>query len=397
MSNKTRIAFVIAIALLVTCVSGCDELHGILTHIRVAEINERVPQLTDFSGEVPVGIALPLSGRFVAEFGYLPTQLGAELALNEINNAQRGDARIAFITQDDGGTVEGAVEAFEKLIHQHGVPVILGPGLSSQAEKAFPIAQESQVVAFSATASASGLSAIGDHIFRVSLTSDVLIPSGIKSTQEKLGYQRVALLYDETDLYSTDNHELLVETLVSSGVEVLTRETFSGGDDDFSAQFTRITALGPDALFVSGLSVDFPKILRQGRISGIPNDVPFIVPDLAIDEVRAAGAAAEGTVTFSGWFSTAATPGNLAFVQNYRTAFDVEASTWAAHAYASVYILAEAIANAGSTDSKAIRDAMADIRDLDTVLGTFSFNAVGDAIYEPLTLVVEDGQFRVFE
>ena len=70
---------------------------------------------------------------------------------------------------------------------------------------------------------------------------------------------------------------------------------------------------------------------------------------------------------------------------------------WAAHAYTTVYILAEAIANAGSTDSKAIRDAMAGIRDLDTVLGTFSFNAVGDAVYEPLTLVVENGQFRVFE
>ena len=397
MKVKTGLALVIVVSLLAICFSGCDQLLGIVTDIQVAETTKRVPQLTDFSGEIPIGTVLPLTGRFVSEFGYLPTQLGAELALNEINDGQLGDARMVFMYEDDGGAIEGSVRAFNRLIHQHGVPVILGPGLSSQAEKAFPIAQENEVVAFSATASAAGLSAIGDYVFRVSLTNDVLIPCGVKATQEKLGYQRVAMLYDETDLYSTDNHELLRKTLVSRGVEVLARETFRGDDDDFSAQFTRIKALSPDTVFVSGLSVDFPKILSQGRAGGISEDVPFIVPDLANDEVKAAGHAAEGTITFSGWFSTASTPGNQAFIQNYRAAFGVEASTWAAHAYATVYILAEAIANAGSTDSKAIRDAMADLRDLDTVLGTFSFNAVGDAVYEPLTLVVEDGQFRVFE
>ena len=40
---------------------------------------------------------------------------------------------------------------------------------------------------------------------------------------------------------------------------------------------------------------------------------------------------------------------------------------------------------------------MASIKDLDTILGTFSFDAVGDAVYEPLTLVVANGEFEVFE
>ena len=109
------------------------------------------------------------------------------------------------------------------------------------------------------------------------------------------------------------------------------------------------------------------------------------------------GLAAEGVITFSGWSNTASTPGNHDFIRNYLTAYDVEASIWAAHAYATVYILAEAIANAQSTDSKAIRDAMADIKDLDSILGKFSFDDVGDAVYEPLTLVVANGQFEVFE
>ena len=124
---------------------------------------------------------------------------GFELALEEINASLLNDAKITFITEDDRGTVEGAVEAFNKLIHQAGVPVILGPGLSSQAQEVFPIAQQNGVVVFSPTSGASGLSALGDFVFRATLTTDVLIPSGIKATQSKLGYQRVATIYDESD------------------------------------------------------------------------------------------------------------------------------------------------------------------------------------------------------
>lgn len=106
---------------------------------------------------------------------------------------------------------------------------------------------------------------------------------------------------------------------------------------------------------------------------------------------------AAGAITFTSWISTADTPGNRAFVQNYRTKYEVEPSIWAAQSYASVYVLAEAIANAQSTDPIAIRDAMANITDLDTVLGTFSFDAVGDAVYNPIVLIVKNGQLQVFE
>jgi hypothetical protein len=48
-------------------------------------------------------------------------------------------------------------------------------------------------------------------------------------------------------------------------------------------------------------------------------------------------------------------------------------------------------------DSKAIRDVMAKIMDFDTVLGQFSFDVVGDAVYNSIILIVENGQFQVFE
>ena len=53
--------------------------------------------------------------------------------------------------------------------------------------------------------------------------------------------------------------------------------------------------------------------------------------------------------------------------------------------------------NAQSTDSLVIRDALANIMDFDTVLGQFSFNADGDAVYDLIILTVENAELVVFE
>lgn len=57
----------------------------------------------------------------------------------------------------------------------------------------------------------------------------------------------------------------------------------------------------------------------------------------------------------------------------------------------------EAIKKAQPTDSAAIAAALAEIKDFDTILGKFSFNAVGDAVYDPVVLIVKNGKFEVFE
>ena len=185
----TRSAFVLVVAVLITGLSACDQIQQLLL--------SAPPQMEGLRGEIPIGVVLPLTGPLAPPYG-LPMQRGFELAREEINNSgQLGDAKITFITEDDRGTVEDAVEAYHKLIHQDGVSIILGPANSSQVRETFPIAQQNRVVAISSLSSASGLSAIGDFNFRISLTTDVLVPSGIRITQEKLGYTKVATIYDE--------------------------------------------------------------------------------------------------------------------------------------------------------------------------------------------------------
>ncbi len=254
-------------------------------------------------------------------------------------------------------------------------------------------------MAFSPNSGASGLSALGDFAFRAALTTDVLIPSGIKATQAKLGYQRVATIYDENDFYSTDSDTVARATFTANGVKILTTETFQSNDPDtdLAVQLTRIKDLNPDAIFISALSPDISAILIQGRQLGIPDSVPFIIPDLPSNEIQAAGEAAEGVITFTGWASTADTPGNQAFIQNYRMSYGIEPNIFAAQSYAAVYILAATIAEAQSTDPTAIRDTLAKTNNFDTVLGQFSFNAVGDAVYDPIVLIVKNGEFQIFE
>jgi branched-chain amino acid transport system substrate-binding protein len=381
----TKYAFVLTIVALIIGFSACDQIGQLLVPIP--------PQIEEPSEEISIGLVYPVTGRLDA-FA-LPIQRGFELALEEVNNSKLSDVRFKFITEDDQSTIEGAVEAYNKLI-QAGVPIIFGPTTSGQAEAAFPIAQQNGVVAFSSSSNATGLSAVGDFIFRAGLTTDILLPSGVKATHAKLGYQQAAIIYDEIDAYSIDSYEKFRDTLTELGVEILITETFQGGiDTDFSAQLTRIMEANLDAIFIASQLPEQTEVLIKGRQLGIPTEVSFITS--LINDVENAGAAAEGVISFAGWISTSDTPGNQDFVQKYRATYDSEPNAWTAQSYAAVYIVAAAIAEAQSTDPTAIRDALANTKDFDTVLGAFSFNPVGDAVYDPIVQIVENGEFQIFE
>ena len=385
--RSTRFVLLLAIVTLIVGFSACDQIQQLLL--------PATPQMEGLRGEITIGAVHSITGRL--GFDNPPLGQGFELAVTEINNSQLNGVKIKLIVEDSQSTVEGAVEAFNKLIHQDGVSAILGPGTSTQAQAVFPIAQRNGVVAISPTSAARGLSAIGDSVFRIALTTDVLIPSGIRITQEKLGYKKVATIYNETDLFSTDSEAVVKEALDSNDIEILTTETFQAGETDFSAQLTRIKDLNPDAIFISLTVIETPEILIQGRQLGIPVDVPFLITFTASSQIEPAGDAAEGVITFTSWISTADTPRNQAFVQKYQSVYGIEPNVWAAQSYASVYILAKAIADAQSADPMAIRDALANITDFDTILGKFSFNSVGDAVYDPIVLIVKNGEFQIFE
>ena len=395
MTRITQFTFVLAISALVAGISACDQLVGLLTERELSQTVPTPPQLTGISGEVSIGLLYPKTGRLSVTGAQMKE--GFDLALKEINGAQKGDASIQFVVADDKSTVDGAVEGYNQLIHETDVSAIIGPTTSSQCEAAFPIAQDNRIVAFSPTSAATGLSAIGDFIFRAILTSDAHIPNSVSVTHEKLGYTQVALIYDELHAIAVSGANAFQTSLTENSVKIVATETFQTGEINFSDRLTRIKGSEPEAIFIAALPQDMPAIMIQARDLGIPFSVLFIVPELSIDDVRTAGLAAEGLISSKSWLSTDANPLNQAFVRNYTTAYGVEPNTWAAHSYATVYILAQAIADAQSTDAEAIRNTMANIKNLDTIFGNFSFDADGDAVHDAIILTVENGEFKIFE
>lgn len=381
MSIQRILIFVLVLISIVLTVGlfSCDRIVG------------EVPQTMD--KEIPIGVVVPLTGKYAEPYGFA-MQRGFELAREEINRL--GGVNLRFITVDDRSSPEGAKEAVQNLVNQ-GVPAIVGLAISTHLKAAAPIAQENRVIAFSSVSSAAGLSGIGNFIFRTSLATNISIPSGVMATQQKIGYQKVATIYDAIDVYSRSSNEVLETVLEANGVEILTQETFKTGDTDFSQQLTNIMAVEPDALFISALSQEIARIVAQTSEVGFPDTLHVIAPDLTMDEVQKAGNGAEGTIGFIGWSSISDAPGNQTFIENYQAKYGIEPEPWAAQSYVTLNVLANAIKIAQSADSTAIRNALAETKDFPTILGNFSFNPDGDALYEQIVLVVKDGKFQVFE
>lgn len=341
------------------------------------------PPMTE--GTLVVGIALPVTGHLAATGEIMKS--GFDLAFGEL-------AGLRYIIADDKSTAEGAIAAFEELIHKQGVSVILGPASSSSALAAFPIAQENGIVALSATAGARGLSEIGDYVFQLPPKGDVWIAAGVKATQTKIGYTRVAQLYDSADHFSTDRAETFTQTFEAEGIEVVATQMYETGDTDFAEQLNQIKALEPDAVFVSALPPEKPKILTQARELDL--SMPFIVTSLTQEEVDAAGVAAEGAITFTAWLITDNTPQNRAFVEQYRKVYSTDPTGFVVSPYVATHILAQAINNAQSTDAGAIKDALLDIKDIETVMGKFAFDQDGSGVYDPAVSIVQDGILKPF-
>ena len=379
--------FLLAIAALVIGLSSCDRAATVMA-------DNEVPRI--LSEEIPIGVVVALTGHHAEPYG-LPMLRGFELARKEINSL--GDIRLTFITADDTSTPAGAKAAVRHLVDQK-VPAIVGLAISTHLKEAAPVAQENKVIAFSSVSSAAGLGRIGDFVFRTSLATDISVPSGVLATQEKLGYEKVATIYDSTDLYSTSSNDVLRTVLGTNQVEILTEETFKTGDADFSQQLTRIMAIDPDALFVSALSQEIAGILSQAGELQFTKTIQIIAPDLTMAEVQEAGYGAEGTIGFIGWSSMSDAPGNQTFVRNYRAQYGIDPEPWAAQSYATLHVLANAIKTAQSVDPAAIRDALAQTIDFPTILGRlghFSFNPEGDALYDQILVVVKDGEFEFLE
>jgi branched-chain amino acid transport system substrate-binding protein len=350
------------------------------------------------TGDVPIGAVWSLTGAG-AVYGS-SQQKAADLAVQEINGSGRlGQAKLKLTTEDDRSTKEGAIAAFQKLLNRDKVVAIVGPTLSNSALAADPLAQEKKVVVLGVSNTAGGITEMGNYVFRDSLPESAVIPNTVKVTKDKFGYKKVAVLYGDDDAFTKSGYDVFEKALADNGVTILTTETFKKGDTDFSAQLTKIKALSPDAIVVSALAEEAAGIMSQGRQLGIPATVPFIggngfnSPQLA----RLAGPAAEGSISGAAWFISADTQANTTFVNAFKARYNADPDQFAAQAYSGVYLLAQAVKRAGSSDATAIREALAKTSNADVPLGTFSFTDQREPVHPPVVQIVKNGKFELFK
>jgi branched-chain amino acid transport system substrate-binding protein len=354
---------------------------------------------SNLPAEITLAAVHDLSGA-TALYG-TAIQKGIDLAAKQINEQKfLGEGiTLKIIYEDAAGDPKQAIAAYEKLIANPDVAVILGPTLSNEAKSADPLAQEAGMPVIASSNTASGITEIGDFIFRTSLPESAVIPNTIKVTKAALGLTKVAVMYGNDDAFTQSGYDVFKAALEAEGIEILTEETFAKGDTDFSAQLTKIQSLAPDAIVVSALAEEAANIMVQARTLGIPETIRFIggngfnSPKLA----EIAGTAAEGAISGAAWNVASTVPASATFVEAFNAEYGANPDQFATQAYTAAWVAALAIKNADSVDHAAIRDALTQITDFESPLGMFSFDANRDPIHEPVVLAVTNGAFDVFK
>jgi branched-chain amino acid transport system substrate-binding protein len=252
------------------------------------------------------------------------------------------------------------------------------------------------VLAISNTA-ATGITDIGNYIWRDSLTEAQVIPGAFKKAKEKLGFKTAGVLYGNDDVFTKAGYDVMQKALADVGVKVVGTQTFAKPDRDYHAQLTALIGAKPDVLVVSALADNASSIVVQARQLGWSGAIlggnGFNSPAF----IKNAGQAAEGVMVGTSWNSLSQEPANQKFLASMKKA-GVTPDQFTAQAYTGILILGEAIRQAsGKTGRDDIEAGLGKVKDLETPLGKFSFTSGRDAQHEPSVQQVKDGKFQIVQ
>jgi branched-chain amino acid transport system substrate-binding protein len=203
------------------------------------------------------------------------------------------------------------------------------------------------------------------YAFRFSANDGVQSETILEEAIKKLGLKKVAILADDTNYGVSGRDDLLSRIKGMPGVEVVAVEKFSIGSKDMTAQLLKAKTSGAQGLFVVGIGPELAAIA-----TGM-NKLAFKVPMLGSwtlsmgNFLDNAGPAANGALMPQTFIQEPFTPRAKTFIASYQAAYKVDripSPVSAAQGYDAVKILAAAIEQAGSTNGKAIKDALENLQ-----------------------------------
>ena len=210
----------------------------------------------------------------------------------------------------------------------------------------------------------------------------------------KLGYKTIAVIHDTTD-YGKGHNEYFSKALARIGTaKIVGTFGVTAEQQDFTAELTKIKALNPDVIYFGGLTPIGVRIRQQMDKLGVKavfDGTSGIVSDAFIQGL---GPLAEGTLAFREGAPTEKLPGGKFFMEKYSAQkYDNPPEAYGAFAFAAMDMILDTIEKVGP-DRKKVIDALADVKDRDSIVGKITFDDHGQNTVPVITkYVVQDGKF----
>ena len=315
--------------------------------------------------KIIIGGAMSLTG-FQAPLD-TPALKGAEVAVKYLNeNGGILGKQVELINIDgksDPVTVGNvAVELIDK-----GAQLIMAPCDFDFGSPASREAQSAGLVGISTCASDPLYSSwsLGDKQFTLSMWNTTMGAVAADYAFKEKGWKTAYVVTDQFIAYTKSLSKYFVAQFKADGGEILLEDTYTNGDNNFSAQIARLQALGkkPDVIFLSSYGQDIGAIIRALREVGY--DAPVMGGDAYDDPAmhEALGAKFGNDVFFvtHTWMGPEAHPDMPKFIDLY-TKLHGEApdTSFVSTGWDTVMMMAQAITAAGSTDGDAVAKALED-------------------------------------
>ena len=370
--------------------------HGIVAAAALA-VTLATPAMARVDGDtITLGSSISLTGKYATNG--LHTQRGYDYAVKVINEAGGVKVggksyKLAVKYYDDESTPARGAQLAERLIQQDGVEYMLGPYSSGMSKAIAPVSEKFGVPMVEAEGASRSLFTQGyKYLFAVLSTSEQYLATAIDFAAEKSSDPKsvkIALAF-EGDPFSMDVRAGVMDKINEYGMKVVIDDQLPADLSDMSTTLTKVKALKPDALIISGHSKGAATAARQ------IDEMKVNVPMIALTHCEAAKVQEKFPKTANGflcptqWVETlsksdpmfgSAADWNAGFKADYPSYTSVPYQS--AQASAAVYVFKEAFEAANSFDKDKLRDAISAV-EMETFYGDIKFSAQGNNIAKPM-------------
>lgn len=319
---------------------------------------------------IKIGVAGPFTGGS-SSMG-VSMRDGVRLATEEINKAGGVLGRkIVLIERDDEAKNERGVQIAQELINKEKVAAAVGyinTGVSLASQRFF---QEAKIPVMNNVATGSIVTNQfpkdpDNYVFRNAAPDNIQAPMIVEEAVTRRGFKKVAILADSTN-YGQLGREDLEKALAAKGVKPVAEEKFNIKDVDMTAQLLKAKEAGAEVVLTYGIGPELAQIANG--MTKLGWKVPMIGSwTLSMANfIDNAGPGGEGARMPQTFIQEPTTAKRKAFIDSYLKTFKpknnrIDSPVSAAQGYDSVYLLAAAIKQAGSTDGPKVRAALEDLK-----------------------------------